>query len=231
MKLLLFDIDGTLLRGGPARESFRCALVAVYRTAGGIDGYPFSGKTDGQIARELLRGAGLTDAEIDAAMPALWETYLAELKSRLEAMPMHVLPGVRELLGALEERSDLAYLGLVTGNLAGGARLKLESAGLAGRFPVGGYGSDSESRDELPPIAIGRAAERWGVRFAREDVVLIGDTPLDIASGRAHSVRSVAVATGRFDADALREAGADHVLDDLSDTERVLDLLIGWRAD
>lgn len=222
MKLVLFDVDGTLVTGGVARESFRRALQRVYGTAGAIDGHEFSGKTDPQIARELLRGAGLADAEIDAGMPALWESYLEELAVGLRERPMRVLAGVHALLDALVGAGAGVGLGLVTGNIAEGARLKLRSAGLDGRFAVGGYGSDAEMRDALPPIAIRRARERWGIAFAARDVVLVGDTPKDIASGRLHGLRTVGVATGRYDEAALWSAGAGRVFADLSDTERVL---------
>lgn len=227
MRLILFDIDGTLLAGGPAKEAFRLALVRVYRTAGAIAVHSFAGKTDPQIARELLRGVGLADAEIDARLPALWEAYLGLLTVRLARAPMRTLPGVQQLLDALAQGAGRVALGLVTGNIAEGARLKLGSAGLEYRFPVGGYGSDAEMREELPPIAIRRAGERWGIRFGDGDVVIVGDTPMDVACGLRHGVRPVGVATGRFDAAALQGAGATHVFTDLSDTGRVLDVLLG----
>lgn len=223
-RLLLFDIDGTLLRGGPSKDVFGAALAAIYGTTGPIDAWEFSGKTDPQIARELLREAGIDDARIDAGFPALWEGYLAGLEAGLRAHPMERLPGIPALLEALEslEAEGEVALGLVTGNLAGGARMKLASAGLRADFPVGGFGSDHEFRNELPGIALSRARIHLGRDFQAQDVVVIGDTPRDVACGRAHGTRTLGVATGRFSMEILEASGADIVLPDLSDTEEVI---------
>ena len=223
-RLLLFDIDSTLVQGGPAKAAFHDALVATYRTTGPIDVHEFSGKTDPQIARELLRLAGLEDAAIDAGLPQLFERYLAGLEDRLPAVPVEVLPGVHALIEALAAESDVA-LGLVTGNVAEGARLKLSGPGLDDRFEIGGYGSDSEERNDLPGIALGRARGRWEVDFALDDVFVIGDTPRDIECGLAHGLRTLGVATGSYSSDALRSAGADVVMEDFSATAAVRDLL------
>lgn len=223
-RLVLFDIDGTLVTGGPAKDAFHVALVEAFGTAGDIHVHDFAGKTDPQIARELLRGAGLDDAAIDRGLPVLWARYLDELAHRLPGMPMEVLPGARELVVALEELADVA-LGLVTGNIAEGARLKLGSAGLDRPFRLGGFGSDSEERDHLPGVALERAREMWGIEFPPSEVVVVGDTPRDIACGRAHRLRTVGVATGRYAGGALRAAGAHEVLDDFTDTDHVVEIL------
>jgi phosphoglycolate phosphatase-like HAD superfamily hydrolase len=223
-RLLLFDIDGTLVTGGPAKEAFRIALMEAFGTAGDITLHDFAGKTDPQIARELLRGAGLDDAAIASGLPALWTTYLGELERRLPATPMRALPGVAALVEALALAEDVA-LGLVTGNIADGARLKLGSVGLHERFPFGGFGSDSEERDYLPGVALARARDLLRVELAPEDVVVVGDTPRDVACGRCHGMRTLAVATGRFGVDELRASGADEVLKDLTDIDRVMEVL------
>ena len=225
-RLLLFDIDGTLVRGGPAKKVFERALAAVFGTAGPINGHDFSGKTDPQIARELLGAAGLGDDEIDAGLPALWEAYLAGLRDSLPATPMTVIPGVNEVLEHLGGMSDVA-LGLLTGNIAEGARLKLASVGLTRYFPVGGFGSDSEVREDLPTVALERASVEWGVTFHPRTVVVIGDTPRDVACGKHVGARTVAVATGRFDVTALEGVGADHVLKDMTDLAGTTDALLG----
>jgi phosphoglycolate phosphatase-like HAD superfamily hydrolase len=225
MKLILFDIDGTLVRGGPARAAFRLAMHATFGTAGAIDTHDFSGKTDPQIARELLLGAGLDAATVDAGFAALWERYLGELEARLPAIPMSVIPGAGELVAALEESGEAA-LGLVTGNIVRGAKLKLGSVGLD-RFPVGGFGSDDEVRNHLPAIAIKRACARWGVEFDSSDVWIVGDTPLDVACGRHEGVRTLAVATGRHGTAELAACGADQVVADLGDLDRALTTLLG----
>lgn len=225
-RLVLFDIDGTLVRGGPAKDAFRVAMVATFGTAGPIVGHEFSGKTDPQIARELLRAAGLEDGEIDAGFPELWRRYLAEMEARLEETPMEVLPGVAELLDVLDGVEGVA-LGLLTGNIVEGARLKLGSVGFAERFPVGGFGSDDEERDRLPAVAIGRAEERWSVEFEPARVTVVGDTPRDVACGLRAGTRTVAVATGRFDRGALQEAGAHRIFDDFSVVDEVMGVLMG----
>jgi phosphoglycolate phosphatase-like HAD superfamily hydrolase len=223
-RLLLFDIDGTLVWGGPAKDAFQRALVDTFGTAGNVEGHSFSGKTDPQIARELLRGAGLDDEEIDGRLPEMWPRYLRGLEEGLRDRPMEVLPGVPTLLEALAEESDVA-LAVLTGNIADGARLKLGSAGLGHHFTTGSYGSDAEDRDHLPRVALERARDAWGVRFPAHEVVVVGDTPRDVQCGRAAGARTVAVATGRHDADSLRATGADQVLDDLADTAAVVSLL------
>jgi phosphoglycolate phosphatase-like HAD superfamily hydrolase len=225
-RLLLFDIDGTLVSGGPAKEAFHLALVEAFGTAGDIELVEFAGKTDPQIARELLRSAGLDDTSIDRGLPGLWRTYLRELEARLPADPMRALPGVRALVDALAAVGDVA-LGLVTGNIADGARLKLGSAGLHEPFTLGGFGSDAEERDHLPGVALLRARETLGVDFEPERVVVVGDTPRDVACGRAHGLRTVGVATGSYRAGQLEEAGAHAVLADFSDLTQTLDTLLG----
>lgn len=223
--LVLFDIDGTLVSGGPARDAFHTALLEAFGTAGDIDGHDFSGKTDPQIARELLLEAGVASLAIDRGLPVLFGAYLRELEARLPSRPVTVLPGVRALLQALADSGDVA-LGLVTGNIVGGAELKLGSAGLRHPFRVGSYGSDSELRDELPPLAVARAREAWSVEFTPERTWIVGDTPRDVGCARAHGLRSLAVATGNFTAGVLRDAGAERVLETFDDTGAVMDVLL-----
>lgn len=225
-RLILFDIDGTLVRGGPAKEAFHAAMVEAFGTAGDIQVHDFAGKTDPQIARELLSGAGLSDDEIDEGLPALWRGYLRELEDLLRERPVEVLLGVHETLDALTDAGDVA-LGLVTGNIADGARLKLGSAGLFERFRIGGYGSDDEIRNHLPSIAMARAREAWGCDFRREDVVIVGDTPRDIACARHEGVLTLAVATGRYDLEHLQGEGPDWLFPDLTDTDAVIRALVG----
>jgi phosphoglycolate phosphatase len=223
--LVLFDIDGTLVRGGPAKDAFHSAMVRAFGTAGAIHVHEFAGKTDPQIARELLTGAGLSDEQVEVGFPVLWEHYIAQLESMLVGHPMQVIPGVAELLDALDGRG--AAMGLVTGNIAPGARLKLSSAGLHGRFHVGGYGSDHERREHLPRVAMDRALEAFGVTFSADRVIVIGDTPRDVACGLHEGVRTLGVATGSYDVDSLACAGAHAAFADLTDTEAVLRFLLG----
>lgn len=223
-RLILFDIDGTLVAGGPAKHAFEAAMIETYGTIGDVAGVSFAGKTDPQIARELLTAVGFEREAIDAGMPELWERYTAHLEERLHSRPMRILPGVFELLDALAELEDVG-LGLLTGNIARGAELKLGSAGLWDRFAIGGFGSDHEERDELPAVALDRARVHWSVTIEAADAVVVGDTPRDVGCGRAGGTRTVAVATGSYVAAELVAAGADHVIEDLSATTEVVTLL------
>lgn len=215
--LLLFDIDGTLTWGGPAKDAFQRGLEAVFGTAGPIDDHDFSGKTDPQIARELLERVGVGRVTFDGMADALWEAYLTELEVRIAHSPVTTLPGARELVEVLHDSED-ACLALVTGNLERGARLKLGSVGLADFFPVGAFGSDHEERNLLPGVAMERAASHFGRDFAGRDTVVIGDTPRDIACGRAAGAATVAVATGRYRVAELEACGPDLLFEDFSDT-------------
>jgi len=219
--LLLFDIDGTLTWGGPAKSAFQFGLESVFGTAGPIDDHDFSGKTDPQLARELMTRAGRGDKEISDGLEALWEAYLGELERRIAVEPVTVLKGVAELIRALDDQGDV-NLGLVTGNLERGARLKLGSVGLSDFFSVGGYGSDHEVRNELPVVALRRAGEHWGRQFLGPEAVVIGDTPRDVACGKAVGARTVAVATGRFTRDQLARTEPDLLLSDFSDTTETI---------
>ena len=223
--LILFDIDGTLVRGGAAKVAFETAMLETYGTAGAVDSYDFSGKTDPQIARDLLLAAGLGDAVVEAGLAGLWDRYIEELESRIIENPMKLLPGVAGLIEALDAEPDVA-LGLVTGNIIRGARAKLGSVGLAEYFEVGGYGSDHEARKFLPAIALERAFEAWGVRFPPESAVIVGDTPRDVECGKHEGTRTVAVATGRIPRERLETTGADAVFDDFSDVASVIDVLL-----
>lgn len=226
-RLILFDIDGTLLStNGAARRAFERALIDVYGTAGPIDSHQFDGKTDPQIARELMRGAGLQDRDIDARLSDLFRRYLEGMAKEV-ARPdhtTHVYAGVREVLDALEPRTDV-LVGLLTGNIVDGAMLKLRSASLEHHFEFGAFGSDSEHRHELPAVAVERARDLYGASFRGKDIVIIGDTPSDVRCGQSLGVTAIGVCTGRHSREELLREGADVVFDDLSNTARVLDIL------
>lgn len=228
-KLILFDIDGTLLNtNGAARRAFERALLEVYGETGPIATHRFDGKTDPQIARELLNLAGWSDADIDARLPNLWSSYLHGLEQEL-ARPDHrtsTYPGVYELLAALQERAREVCCALLTGNIARGAELKLRSANIAHYFGFGAFGSDCERRDGLPGIAVERAVQHTGRAFSGRDIIVIGDTPSDVTCGRSLGVFTLAVATGRHSTDDLVDAGADVALPDLADTQSILDILL-----
>ena len=231
MRLVLFDIDGTLLwTDGAGRRAIHRALLDEAGTAGPIERYRFDGKTDPQIVRELLSLADHPRAGDDDLIETVCRRYVGHLRAELErpTQATHLLAGTAELLEALEAReaAGAAVVGLLTGNVAPGAALKLRSAGLdPARFRVGAYGSDSARRADLPAVAAARASALTGRGFAGPDVVILGDTPEDVACGRAIGARSVAVATGFYDVAALRSSGAAYVFETLADTAAVLDAI------
>ncbi len=227
VRLLLFDVDGTLLHPhGAGRTALREAMLEVFGLTGPIDGHDFRGKTDPAIVRELLRESGWSDGEIDRRLDDLWGPYLIMLQRAVEAPATRpsLCPGIPELLDRLAD--DRRYeLGLVTGNILEGADSKLRAAGLGGRFDIGAFGSDSEHRHELPPLAVKRAALRTGVPFRVEEAMVVGDTPEDIRAARAAGARVLAVATGGYAPEELSAHQPDGLLDDLSDVDTVLEVL------
>jgi phosphoglycolate phosphatase-like HAD superfamily hydrolase len=225
-RLVLFDIDGTILRSnGAGRRAMLAALRDVFGTPGPED-HRYDGKTDPQIVREVMRLEGHHDAHIDERMDALMTLYLARLEDELQNVATLVHPGIFELLAALERRDD-TILGLLTGNLREGAYAKLRAAGIdPDRFRVGAFGSDHEHRPELPAVARQRAEEELGVTLAGEDLVVIGDTPADIECGRSLGVRAIGVATGSYTVDELMRCGAYAAFETLADTDRVVRTII-----
>lgn len=224
-RLVLLDIDGTILdSNGAAARPFRRALEAVFGTSGPRRGYSFAGRTDPQIARDLLRMAGIDADLIDGRLDRIWPAYLDGLRTELATAAITVLPGVRELIERADE-DELTVLGLLTGNVVDGARLKLAAAGIDfARFQVGAFGSDHADRKELPAVAIDRAERMFGHRFEGKSVIIVGDTPLDIACGEHLGVRTIAVATGSYGVEELSSCGPDRVFETLARTAEV------WRA-
>jgi len=224
IRVVLFDIDGTLLAsGGVGRRAMEGALLAHFGTTGPA-GYRYDGKTDRQIARESMRHAGFADADIDERMESLLADYLVRLEvsvaSGTHGVRTHV--GIPELLDALQARDDV-LLGLLTGNVAPGAALKLRAAGLAPeRFRVGAFGSDHEDRPELPAIAQRRAVELLGHDVLGASVVIVGDTPADVHCGRGIGARAVAVATGHYSVVDLAAHAPHAVLADFADLDASL---------
>jgi len=223
-RLILFDIDGTLMDAdGAGRAALRGAMLEVYGRTGPIDGFNFQGKTDPAIVRELLRADGFTDARVDERLSDLWENYCAGLDRELGARRarLQAYPGVRPLLA--HAQSDSRYTpALVTGNVEGGAWRKLRACRLEAAFSFGAFGSDSEDRNDLPALAIQRAAKSTGIEFAAEEVIVIGDTPADIRCARAAGVRALAVATGGFSGEQLAGHDPDYLFNELSDLDEVI---------
>jgi phosphoglycolate phosphatase len=226
MRLVLFDIDGTLITdGGTSRAAYRDALRTVYGYEGDLARYDFSGRTDPQITFMVLRDAGLPDAAISERMPYLWEHYLARLASRVTPERVRVLPGIRPLLEALRTRGDVT-LALLTGNIEPGARLKLGAPRLNDYFPFGAFGSDSANREELAPIAAGRAAAINGHRFEGRDLVIIGDSIYDVRCGVPHDATTIAIASGKTSAAHLRAENPHHFFENAEDLDAVLSAIV-----
>lgn len=224
VKVILFDIDGTILRtDGAGRRAMERALVDVFGTSG-EPRYRYDGKTDGQIVRELMRAAEFDEATIDRRMPDVIAAYVGLLHDELRtgAERVHCFAGVVNLIAALETRSD-RVLGLLTGNVEPGAFAKLKAAGLAGtRFRVNAFGSDHEDRHALPAIALARAREILATDVTGDALILIGDTPSDIACGRGIGARAIGVATGQYSVADLTACQPHAAFADLCDTDAVL---------
>lgn len=209
MRLVLFDIDGTLITdGGAARDAYALALEAVYGYRGELRRYDFSGRTDPQITHMVLGDAGVSAEDIDAAMPRLWQHYLGALEHSAHGR-VRELPGVRPLLETLAADARVV-LGLLTGNIEPGARVKLGNVALNDFFPFGAFGSDSARREELPPIAVERASRVAGHHFDGRDVVIIGDSIYDIRCGVPHGATTIAIASGKTSAATLLAESPDH---------------------
>lgn len=230
-RLVLFDIDGTLISTGGFSVS---AMHAAYRAVWGIDteaiDYRMSGKTDLGITHDLLALAGLTEAEVEARLPEFWRVYSLELEQALLPERVRIHPGVPKLVEAVARHPDLV-LGLLTGNISKGATIKMTAAGLDG-FQVGAFGEHHKKREELPPRAIQKARETLNLDFSGKEVVILGDTPNDIACGRDLDVRSIAVATGGYSLEELRAHQPDHLFDTFAAVPQVMEaILAGCPAD
>lgn len=226
-RLVLFDIDGTLLTDrGASREAFAAALEEVFGDQGDLSRYDFSGKTDPQIAQMVLEDAGWSHEAVAERLPELWERYLAGLAGNAAGDRVRVLPGVLPLLEELARHPEVV-LALLTGNIEQGARLKLGAAGLNGYFPFGAFGSDSADRNALAPFAIQRASEHVGRRFSAADVVIIGDSIYDVRCGAPWQATTIAVASGRTSGELLRAENPDHFFESAEDSAALMRAILG----
>jgi phosphoglycolate phosphatase len=228
--LILFDIDGTLLHSdGCGRAATRLALLEVFGTLGALDRIDFAGKTDWQILLETLQPAGFDEQTVQACLDSYNTAatrYLREIVSQFSVRPC---PGALEIVAALSADSRV-LVGLVTGNSPGLVPIKLRAAGFdPADFKIGAYGSEGRKRSMLPPLALARARAYCGVDFAPEQVVIIGDTPDDIACAASIGARVIAVATGWFSADQLSACYPHHVFENMADWDAVLAIL--FRSD
>lgn len=223
-RLILWDIDSTLVNTGAAGQH---ALVRATKERFGSDdltGVEIAGRTDRAIAQQILQkyDAPITDANIDSFL----DRYIAFLPEELPRRNGRVLPGIRELIEYLAGQPDTT-LGLLTGNLERGARLKLDHYDLWDFFPFGAFADDHHDRNALGPCALTRAVTHAGFEFRPERVDVVGDTGHDVACGKAFGARTIAVATGSWSRERLAECAPDFLFDDLANVDEVKRTL-GW---
>jgi phosphoglycolate phosphatase len=226
--LVLFDIDGTLLHaGGSGRVATERAMQEVFGTVGKLDEYRFAGKTDWHTLLTLLAPEGLTEAQVEAALPQYDAAIARHMADIMADYQIDALPGTLDLVRTLRERPNV-LLGIITGNMPQMADLKLRAAGfLPEDFSIAVYGSEAPIRRQLVPIALQRAEQRWGSQFEPLNVVFIGDTPDDIDCAHSIGARAVAVATGWIPRAELEQHQPVIVLDNLADQAQVLSIICG----
>jgi phosphoglycolate phosphatase len=220
--LLLWDIDGTLIAsGGAGMRALRTALQQVFQIDGSLEDIEFAGRTDRWIMRQVFAKFGLTTSEEN--FRRYFEGYVAALPAELANPNARILPGIAALLAGAAAKEHLVQ-GLLTGNMRRGAETKLRFHGLWEYFAFGAFADDGEQRNDLGPHAIHRANLHSGHTFSPSRVWVIGDTPHDIACGKAIGACTLAVATGSHSFEALHAHSPTTVLADLSDTTGVLNL-------
>jgi phosphoglycolate phosphatase len=224
-RLLLFDIDGTLINSGGAGIH---ALILAFKERFGIDDdlhdIEIAGMTDSGIILSILNKHKIP--AINENVSGFLDSYVHFLSLELPRRKGTLLPGVLELLERLKLRTHVV-LALLTGNVSRGARLKLDHYGVWHFFEFGAFADDHRDRNELGRFARARAKEKHGREFAASEIDVIGDTPRDIACGKALGARTIAVATGRWTRDDLAKHQPDFLIDDLSNVETIMDTL-GW---
>jgi phosphoglycolate phosphatase len=223
VRLVLFDVDGTLLLArGAGRRALAAALHGVYGTAGDIERYDLGGQTDQRIVFDVMEGAGLERELIRQRLDDCFEAYARGLHAEIgDGRGVVTLPGVAELVRRLDADTG-SLVGLLTGNIEAGARIKLTPTGLWPYFRLGAYGSDHLDRRQLPSLAAQRAQVLVGQEFRPEEVLVIGDTPRDIECARHFGAVAVAVATGLHSRETLETARPDLLFTDFSDVDEAV---------
>ena len=234
-KLVLFDIDGTILStDGIGGRALYQAIKEVCHEKGMFGDNPtpelgrvrMSGMMDTQIVHDILEGV-LPEATVQQLLPDIFDRIAKLLREGCEAEDANVrlFDGVRELISAVADH-EACLIGLLTGNNKGGAAAKLDVFNLNPFFQLGAFGDDARSRNALPAIAASRAFEQTGERFTGRDIVIIGDTPRDIECARHADAYAIAVATGQYSREALMPYQPDALFDDLSDTQGVMGTIL-----
>jgi phosphoglycolate phosphatase-like HAD superfamily hydrolase len=225
-RVLLFDIDLTMVRtAGAGRSAMDVAFAELFGVEKATEGIQFDGRTDRGIFFECLERFGLGGEALLPNFQRACEGYLQALPGWISQKGGIVLPGVRELLAELT--AENAALGLATGNLRRGAAQKLGHFGLWDAFAGGGFGDDYTVRAGLVRAGIEEMAAKLGVAPEACDVIVVGDTPLDIEAAHGGGARAMGVGTGRFTPEELKEAGAEFAVTDLSETASVMEMLLG----
>jgi phosphoglycolate phosphatase len=222
MHLILFDVDGTLIdSGGAGTRSLNLSLKELFSIDNAFEGISMAGKTDTQIIKEGLLKHGISvNGNIDAVITA----YLKYLRKEINNARKHIKPGIYNLLDTLSSIKDTGS-GLLTGNLESGARIKLEPFKLNEYFPAGAFGSDDEDRNNLLPVAVKRFEELFRRRIKIDNCIVVGDTPRDVECAHIYGAMCIGVATGPYSFTVLKEAGADYVVQNLSDQNALLQFL------
>ena len=224
-KLLLFDIDGTLVdTGGTGFPALRLALLDAFGITDDLAHVSLAGATDTNLSRIILAHHGIDPTAENRAR--YLDSYLHHLQWLLPEKSGRVLPGILPLLEKIKGRPNLV-VALLTGNLAHGAEIKLSHFGLWHFFEFGAFADDHHVRDELGHFAKTRAFEKHGIEFPSESIFVIGDTPKDIACGRAIGAKTVAVATGEYSSAELETYQPDFVFENFSETVEAMERL-GW---
>jgi phosphoglycolate phosphatase-like HAD superfamily hydrolase len=212
--------------GGAGRNAVAAAFYEIFSIKDAFESITMAGKTDIQIIKEGISLHGLSLS--DGILPSLLSIYLSNLRTEIRKGKGRLKPGVTELLEALSNTED-NQVGLLTGNIAHGARIKLGAFGLNRYFPDGAFGDDDEDRNKLLPIAVEKFRKLGNIDFLFRDCIVVGDTPMDVRCSKPFGATSIAVATGLYDRASLLEAGADYVLADLTSAIDLIDK-IGWRS-
>jgi len=214
-KLVLYDIDGTLITaGGAGTRALNRAFHRLFGIEQAFRTISMAGKTDPQIMREGLQLHGLD--HLDGNVDKMIDNYLFFLKEEIENPMRHIMPGINESLALFGDKG--MTIGLLTGNLEKGAKIKLTPFGIFDYFNSGAFGSDHEDRDALLPIAIGKY-KKQGLEFSPQDCFIIGDTPRDVQCAKIHGAHCIAVATGPYSVEDLRNTKADIVFESLEDLD------------